>query len=206
MQTNMQTTCRLFFISADYLQTRCTHYAHIVWLTEPHSPRRRVLWGSVRDPAHPSPPGLFLDPRYPSSYGLLGLERHLDRPHPSPRHRRPGARAVVASSLQLQPGMLRSPAYTSFCVLSGYGGSQIFRRTLGIELACSPRSGLGPGRSAAHPGPQVDAVWLLSQTPSLTGRSRPSAQSSAPDVACVPLAVFFKFRLSLYPISTLQIL
>ena len=35
MQTNMQTTCRLFFISADYLQTRCTHYAHIVWLTHP---------------------------------------------------------------------------------------------------------------------------------------------------------------------------
>ena len=33
MQTNMQTICRLFLISADYMQTRCTHYAHIVWLT-----------------------------------------------------------------------------------------------------------------------------------------------------------------------------
>jgi hypothetical protein len=96
MQTNMQTTCRLFFhkcrLFADKMHTLCTHCLA-------HSPRRRVLWGSVRDPAHPSPPGLFLDPRFPSSYGLLGLERHLDRPHPSPRHRRPGARAVVASSL-----------------------------------------------------------------------------------------------------------
>ena len=90
----------------------------------------------------------------------------------------------------------------------------MFRRTLDIELECSPRSGPGPGRSAAHPGPPrpVDAVWLLSRTPSqnlipsLTGRSRPSAQSSAPDVACVPLAVCFKFRLFLYPILTLQIL
>ena len=96
MQTNMQTTCRLIFhkcrLFADKMRTLCTHCLA-------HSPRRRVYWGSVRDPAHPSPPGLFLDPRYPSSYGLLGLERHLDRPHPSPRHRRPGARAVVASSL-----------------------------------------------------------------------------------------------------------
>ena len=74
--------CRLY---ADKMHTLCTHCLA-------HSPRRRVYWGSVRDPAHPSPRGLLLDPRYPSSYGLLGLQRHLDRPHPSPRHRRPGAR------------------------------------------------------------------------------------------------------------------
>ncbi len=79
--------------------------------------------------------------------------------------------------------MLGLPADASFCVLLGYWDSRNFCRTLGNELECSPRSGLGPGRSAAHLDPLVDAVRCLSRTqkliPSLTVWSRPSAQSSA---------------------------
>ncbi len=153
-----------------------------------HSPRRNVQ-GSVRDPARPR--GLRSDPRRPSSE-QFGLPRHQGRHHPL--HRRHGVRSEVAYSPWLQPCMLRLPAGVRFCVFSGYRGLQIPCRILGNKLEGPPPPGPGPvGRSAASaapgacPGPPADAVRLPSRTqnsiPSLTGRSRLSAQTSAPGVA-----------------------
>ena len=90
--------------------------------------------------------------------------------------------------------MLRLPAGVRFCVFSGYRGLKIPCRILGNKLEGPPPPGPGPvGRSAASaapgacPGPPADAVRLPSRTqnsiPSLTGRSRLSAQTSAPGVA-----------------------
>ena len=85
--------------------------------------------------------------------------------------------------------MLRLPAGVRFCVFSGYRGLQIPCRILGNKLEGPPPRPPGPGpvgRSAASAAPGA-AVRLPSRTqnsiPSLTGRSRLSAQTSAPGVA-----------------------
>ena len=169
------------------------------------------MQGSVRDPVRPQ--RLRSDPCRPSSE-LLNLPRQPGRHHPL--HQWHGVRrseSVVAYAPWLLPGMLRSPADLSFCVISGYRGWQIPFCTQGKLLECLAQ-GPGLGLGSAAPGvcrPQADsdagcghAARLpnrnLSQDsiPSLTGGSSLSAQTSA----CVASSLRsrkFKFPSALMP-------